>query len=840
MNAGPQSIVSLLTSANQRMVIPVYQRAYSWDAEQCRQLWDDIVAAGRRSSGNHFTGSVVMVLGGEFSAAGVNKILVIDGQQRITTLSLLIVAIAEFAREHPDKLTHVSYEEIVDSGYLVLKHKKGEDHYRLTLSEGDEKTLRSVLDHLENQDIEAVGESHRIVDNLALFRTWLNNIEDPNVVWDGIQRLEIVAITLAQGQDNPQLIFESMNSTGKDLSTADLVRNFVLMGLPMDEQEDLYANYWRKIEETLGADSYDEVFDEFLRNWLTVIYAPTSINMRDVYRLFKRHVSDNGYDKSGQMAVLLKEIRRYAGCYAQITMGAANDKDLRMRLARIKALDVTVVNPLLMSFLDDCDEGSFGRDDLLEMLDVTESYLLRRSVCDIATNSLNKFFSSVIARLNASQEEGCNYLEAYEAILLGEAGTARRMPTDADFERALRTRDCYAFRRGFFLLSALENSYHPKDPRDYAGGTYTIEHIMPRNALAREDWRKMLGPECERVHDELVNALGNLTLTAYNSELSDASFAQKKARTVGGYDKELLVISKSLQDTDVWNEETIRARTDALTKRALEIWRMPHLDGSVIDSYRPAKKAASPAMRKITFRMICASGYLKAGDALVSFEDRHEVTAKITDDYAIRLSNGEEVDSPSRAAIRVKELETGKHYAINGWQYWRVGADGPCLAELKAAYLSEAERADELDAASLRAAFWDGFFDCCSEREDFVRVYGDQSERWDNRGWSVSFGLGIHGASVLAYYSRRGWVAASIWMSDLALYDSLLARRSEVDEALSSLGGKIAWNEGNEKSRELLVRLDTDVTPEHWDELYTWLVDGLLKIRPVAKMLEAE
>ena len=840
MNAGPQSIVSLLTSANQRMVIPVYQRAYSWDEEQCRQLWDDIVAAGRRSSGNHFTGSVVMVLGGEFSAAGVNKILVIDGQQRITTLSLLIVAIAEFAREHPDKLTHVSYEEIVDSGYLILKYKKGEDHYRLTLSEGDEKTLRSVLDHLENQDIEAVGESHRIVDNLALFRTWLNNIEDPNVVWDGIQRLEIVAITLAQGQDNPQLIFESMNSTGKDLSTADLVRNYVLMGLPMDEQEDLYANYWRKIEETLGADSYDEVFDEFLRNWLTVIYAPTSINMRDVYRLFKRHVSDNGYDKSGQMAVLLKEIRRYAGYYAQITMGAANDKDLRMRLARIKALDVTVVNPLLMSFLDDYDEGSFSRDDLLEMLDVTESYLLRRSVCDIATNSLNKFFSSVVARLNAAQEEGRNYLEAYEAILLGEAGTARRMPTDADFERALRTRDCYAFRRGFFLLSALENSYHPKDPRDFAGGTYTIEHIMPRNALAREDWRKMLGPECERVHDELVNALGNLTLTAYNSELSDASFAQKKARTVGGYDKELLVISKSLQDTDVWNEKTIRARTDALAKRALEIWRMPHLDHSVIDSYRPAKKAASSAMRKITFRMICASGHLKAGDTLVSFEDGREVTAKITDDYAIRLSNGEEVDSPSRAAIRVKELETGKHYAVNGWQYWRVGVDGPYLAELKTAYLSEAERADELDAASLRAAFWDGFFDCCSEREDFVRVYGDQSERWDNRGWSVSFGLGIHGASVLAYYSRRGWVAASIWMSDLALYDSLLARRSEVDEALSSLGGKIAWNEGNEKSRELFVRLDTDVTPEHWDELYTWLVDGLLKIRPVARLLEAE
>ena len=145
MNAGPQSIVSLLTSANQRLAIPVYQRAYSWDEEQCRQLWDDIVAVGRRSSGTHFTGSVVMVLGGEFSASGVNKLLIIDGQQRITTLSLLIAAMAEFARDYPEKLTRVSYEEIIDSGYLILKYKKGEDHYRLTLSQGDERTLRSVF-----------------------------------------------------------------------------------------------------------------------------------------------------------------------------------------------------------------------------------------------------------------------------------------------------------------------------------------------------------------------------------------------------------------------------------------------------------------------------------------------------------------------------------------------------------------------------------------------------------------------------------------------------------------------------------------------------------------------
>ena len=283
-----------------------------------------------------------------------------------------------------------------------------------------------------------------------------------------------------------------------------------------------------KIEETLGADGYDEVFDEFLRNWLTVINAPTSIVARDVYRLFKRHVMDNGYDKPGQMADLLKEIRRYAGHYACITAGDCEDKKLRVLLARIRALDVSVVNPLLMFLFGDYASDSLSLDDFASVLRTTESYLFRRAVCDVATNSLNKFFSSVIARLRVIQEDGGNIREAYEAILLGEEGTARRMPSDDEFERALRTRDCYAFKRGFYLLTTLENSWHAKDPLGFSGGTFSIEHIMPQNALASAEWREMLGDDCERVYDELINTLGNLTLTAYSPELSDATIAEKK------------------------------------------------------------------------------------------------------------------------------------------------------------------------------------------------------------------------------------------------------------------------------------------------------------------------
>ena len=282
---------------------------------------------------------------------------------------------------------------------------------------------------------------------------------------------------------------------------------------------------------------------------------------------------------------------------------ACEDKELRVLLARIQKLDVSVVNPLLMSFFEDYVGDALSHDDFASMLRTTESYLFLRSVCDVATNSLNKFFSSVIARLSVVRDDGGNVREAYEAILLGEEGTARRMPSDAEFDRALRTRDCYAFERGFYLLTTLENSWHAKDPLDFSAGNFSIEHIMPQNALASAEWREMLEDDCERVYEGLINTLGDLTLTAYNSELSDAPFAEKKAHLKGGFDQDYLVISKGLHDLDVWDEGAICARAKRLAERALEVWPFPELSADVVASYKPVKKVA-PAMKSMTFRAV--------------------------------------------------------------------------------------------------------------------------------------------------------------------------------------------------------------------------------------------
>ena len=344
----------------------------------------------------------------------------------------------------------------------------------------------------------------------------------------------------------------------------------------------------------------------------------------------------------------------------------------------------------------------------------------------------------------------------------------------------------------------------------------------------------MLGDDCERVYEELANTLGNLTLTEYNPELSEAPFAEKKAHLKGGFDQGYLVISKELHDLDVWDEDAILARAKRLAERALDVLPSPELSADVVASYKPVKKAA-PAMKSLTFRAVCAMAGIAPGTELVAREGDRAVVATVTDDYGIRLFNGDVLNGPSRAATRVKELVTGKYIAANGWRYWRVGESGPLLYDVRAKCLAEVTNPD------LKSLFWDGFYDYCAERQDFVSAYADPSGRAENNGWYATFGLGMRGVHATAYFAQRdGWVGVNLWFTDASLYERLVAHREEVEKLLTDLGGIVSWREPSERTRELQVRLDADVSSEHWDELYDWLVAGLLRMRAAARMLRAE
>ena len=679
MDANSRSILGLIAEMNTRFVVPVYQRPYSWGEQQCLQLWDDILACGRQRESFHFTGSIVTIQDGTMSDQGVTPLLLIDGQQRITTITLLLVALARLAGEGGRAGLPFTREEIVDSGYLTNHFRTGDDHFKLTLSKIDHATLQSLIDNLEDPTVPVVTESERLLDNLAFFERRVGALDDVASVWAGLQRLEVVSIALAQGQDKPQAIFESMNSTGKDLASSDLIRNFVLMAYPVEEQTSMYQTYWRPIEEILGADAYGKTFDDFIRSFFTVAYAPESMAKADVYQTFKRYVLFNGYHRNDRMKNLSLKVKRFASYYTRVTTGEVDDADVARALQRLSLLDVPVVNPLLLALFDAFDHQAFSRDEFLQMVSTLESYLFRRAVCDCETSVLAPFVASLIARLDAVRNEGGNVVEALMAMLLNEAGTPRRFPTDAEFSHALKTRDCFGFSRAFYLLACLEAGLGGS--QSLRRGDWTIEHIMPVRALGDEVWAPQLGEDAERAFEETVNSLGNLTLTREAFDLQEGSFEEKRGRIAGARGTEVLVLSHDLVGAQAWGPELIRVRTAELVDVALGIWGIPSLPEEACRAYRPSRRAG--AGEQASFADLFEAGLVEMDDVLASANPMYPGHATVTSRGKIMLANGEMFDDPTEAYNRFLTSQGASVSGLNGWMYWRRGEGGPLLDTLR-------------------------------------------------------------------------------------------------------------------------------------------------------------
>lgn len=347
------------------------------------------------------------------------------------------------------------------------------------------------------------------------------------------------------------------------------------------------------------------------------------------------------------------------------------------RLESIQKLGSTVTDPLVMYMFAAWKRDRVSCDGLLRMLADLESYLFRRMICSVSSNGLNKLVPSLIVRLDSAEDD---LAETFAALLITETAKATRMPTDEQFRQALLGEDLYRpAPRCKYLLAGLENHNHPKDPRSFS--EYTIEHIMPQNAMAHAEWRNMLA-DPDRF-PLLVNSLGNLTLTAYNSELSDGTFEQKKNRAVGGYDSEYLSISAELHDASQWNEQAIAQRGTRLADLALQVWARPTAGNEVMQTLRNRNvNQGEREQNAVDFADLCKRGVLAAGDVLESCYAGVTATATVTEDHRIRLANGEIFDSPSGAFRRARMLETGEDKQVNGWTVWKV-ADGRTLNELR-------------------------------------------------------------------------------------------------------------------------------------------------------------
>ena len=576
MKATEAKLLSFLQKSSQ-FIIPIYQRTYSWTEKQCRQLWDDILRAGSNDLiAVHFVGSIVYVEQSLSQVTHQAPLLVIDGQQRLTTVSLLIEALA---RQLGDGEPVDGFSAVkLRSYYLSNPLESGDRFYKLLLSQTDNASLKAIV-----KSAQAPKEpSLRVVENFELFKELVAaqkaNLEP---LCRGLSKLVIVDIALSRDQDNPQLIFESMNSTGKELSQADLIRNFVLMGLEPALQARLYEEYWRPMELDFGQEAYGVQFDSFMRHYL--IFRTGDIPREyEVYEAFKEFSRTTPVRQAG-MEALVKDIRTLASYYCALALGREEDKTLGQAFHDLRELKVEVAYPFLLELYDDYRSGKLSVADLAAAIRLVEAYVFRRAICSIPTNSMNKTFATFGKALRKDR-----YLESIAAHFL-MLPSYRRFPSDEEFRRDLQTRDLYNFRSRSYWLRRFEN--HERKER-VPVDEYTIEHILPQNPELPSAWRQALGPEWQRLQQEWLHTLGNLTLTGYNAEYSDRPFVEKRDM-IGGFKESPLRLNAGLGQLDDWNEGAIKKRAARLADQALAVWSSPSVDAQTLADYQPRKTSIS-------------------------------------------------------------------------------------------------------------------------------------------------------------------------------------------------------------------------------------------------------
>ena len=571
MDARKGNIYEIL-NGNKQFLIPVYQRYYSWDIEQCTRLWNDIVEMQKKGKVGHFVGSIVNIAE-QAMPTGVQKYMIIDGQQRMTTLSLLLIALRDYAIKNPDDTTINARR--IDNMLLKNEYESGDERYKLLLTETD----RDILMRLVEEKPISNDTRSRLLDNYKFFAGKIADKElQPAEVYESIGKLQIVNITLDRSVDDAQAIFESLNSTGKELSESDLIRNYVLMGLEPAEQTYVYEHLWRPMELLFAYETQDSVMDRFFRDYLTMKI--TRIPKQDrVYEEFKLYHLNCEF---GTIRELCQDLLIYAKYYTDMVFKRSSNPSLKALYEDINDLRMEVSYPFLLKVHNDYAEGVISEDDLKLIIKLCISYVFRRSICDIPTNSLNKTFATLRNEIRVD-----DYVNSIKAFFVMR-DDYKEFPNDDKFTAAFVARDIYTMRSRNFILSHLEN-YGNKSPIIIEN--YTIEHIMPQNSNLSPEWQQMLGTNWREVQKTYLHTIGNLTLTAYNSEMSDHPFMVKMDME-GGFKESALRLNAYVVKLTEWNEQRIKERAALLADKAKQIWAFPNMTAAELAPYQTVEKPA--------------------------------------------------------------------------------------------------------------------------------------------------------------------------------------------------------------------------------------------------------
>lgn len=610
MKGSETGLLRFMEGRRDRYIIPVYQRRYNWRKEECRQLYQDLQKIVTEKRASHFMGSVVSQVAGDGATV---EHQIIDGQQRITTVTLLLLAMANMVKAGKivSQIGVMLYDQIMETYVIDKFAKKLEDRIKLRLIKSDRDDLTKIV------EMDTSDPSSNLTINYNFFcEELLKGSLTVDDMYDALGRLQIISITLER-DDNAQLIFESLNSTGLALEEGDKIRNYILMDLTPSEQETYYTEYWEKIEEyTSGKTS------RFVRDYISVKTQVTP-TISTVYKAFKEYREKYNIP----LQELLEDMKKYAAIYSRLISGKSglNDQELDDCMYRLNRLDVTVTMPFFMEVL--ClnqDGGKLSSKDVKRIFLITETYLFRRKICDVPTNALNKIFLNLNREILRYENNTDHYVDKFIYALCSKKESGR-FPDDDEFKQALSTKAIYQMHGKYkeYLFERFEN-YGTRETKDVYtlldNGTYSIEHIMPQSLSTT--WNKALGGNAKEIHDTWLHRLGNLTLTAYNPEMSNKSFTEKRDAE-HGYRHSGLRMNQELAKQEKWGEKELQERSDAMVNKAANvIWRTPETN------FKPKEKEFDSCTLDdenydLTGRSILKYSYQNAETPVDSWQDMY-------------------------------------------------------------------------------------------------------------------------------------------------------------------------------------------------------------------------
>lgn len=573
MDGNVRSAIEFLRSAV-KIYIPVYQRNYDWHIENCKLMFDDLLDLEINNNKSHFFGSIV-VKPGNYS----QDIIVIDGQQRLTTLSLLMLAIKNWLDKNEEKAQNVRLtSDYVLNTFLQDQYLSTPDKYILQSNPRDYKSYKLLFGN---------EKFHDKLSNITLNYNYLYSCIDNmkisiDQLMNSIQKLQFMVVNLNAPEDDPQLIFESLNSTGVALTDADKIRNFLLMNEEIPEQDKYFHNYWQPLEEN----THFEV-SKFFRYYLTIKNAEFP-KISNVYNEFKTTYFDLNFNKYD----LFEDLNDYSNTYKMILECNTGTKKIDMILNRFLELNVTVIRPFIMAIINDFTSDRIMEEEAIKIVEIMEKYIARRIITKTPSNALNKVIATLYRDFRHFQDKHQGQYQDSEVILyllLKKQGSGK-VPTDEELIRNFKNNDWYNINSSYrsYIFERLENHNHIESLSIYEGlknKDYSIEHIMPQKLSS--DWKKELGKDYQTIHDNYVNSLGNLTITGYNSKYSNRSFEEKQNMVKGFKESHFVNLNKLPAKSENWRETEIIERTNQLINSAIEIWSFPE---STIQEVREEKE----------------------------------------------------------------------------------------------------------------------------------------------------------------------------------------------------------------------------------------------------------